>query len=80
MALQFPYIANSKWYEQVAGKPIAALKAGLPVDRVNAAVVRGHSLEMWQVIKDWLVVAQTEASHDEPATQVLEIPFKRVTT
>ena len=74
VALQFPYIANSKWFEQVAGKQISALKAGLPVERVDAAVDRGRSLDMWHAIKDWLGEAQTGAGLAIPAIQDLEVP------
>jgi tetratricopeptide (TPR) repeat protein len=72
IALQFPYIANSKWFEEAAGKQISALKARLPVDQVDGPVERGSSLEMWHVIKDWLGDFQTGAGLAKPASHDLE--------
>jgi tetratricopeptide (TPR) repeat protein len=52
VALQHPFIARSRWFEEVVGKRIASLAATLPA--AEAARQRGRSLEMWEVIRGWL--------------------------
>jgi tetratricopeptide (TPR) repeat protein len=46
LASRYPYVANSRWFEDVAGKPMAAAAAALPSDVVAEAQQRGQALEL----------------------------------
>jgi DNA-binding SARP family transcriptional activator/predicted ATPase len=48
LAAQHPFVANSRWFEDVAGREIAAVAAGLPPEVVEAAQVRGRAADRWQ--------------------------------
>lgn len=42
------FVANSKWFDDIAGDEIAAVAEGLPVELVEVAKVRGRSLDLWE--------------------------------
>ena len=42
------YVANSRWFEDVAGKEIAAVAASLPPDVLAAAQERGKARDLWE--------------------------------
>jgi tetratricopeptide (TPR) repeat protein len=46
-ALKSPHIANSRWFEQIAGQHIAELAAALPQDVLVAAQKRGLVRDLW---------------------------------
>ena len=46
-----PYIANSPWFEDVAGRHVAAGARSLPAAAVAAAQQRGQSRELWQAVE-----------------------------
>jgi tetratricopeptide (TPR) repeat protein len=46
LASRYPFVANSRWYEDVVGKPIAAAAAALPAEVVAAAQERGQATEL----------------------------------
>jgi tetratricopeptide (TPR) repeat protein len=48
LACQHPGLANSRWFDDVYGRPIAALSEQLPTEVVAAAQARGRSLDLWQ--------------------------------
>jgi tetratricopeptide (TPR) repeat protein len=48
------YVANSQWFEDVAGKEIAAVAATLPPDVVAAAQDRGRALDLWETAEELL--------------------------
>jgi hypothetical protein len=48
LALKHPYVANSCWFEDVAGREIAANTANLPQGLAEAARAKGDSLDLWQ--------------------------------
>jgi tetratricopeptide (TPR) repeat protein len=52
LAAQSPFIAQSRWYRDVAGSHIDALAATLPAKTVTTARKRGHE-------RDWWVTAQS---------------------
>lgn len=54
-ASKYPYVANSKWFEDVAGRHIASLAVALPSETVTTAQAHGISLEFWEAVKQWLV-------------------------
>jgi tetratricopeptide (TPR) repeat protein len=43
-----PYVANSKWFEDVAGRELEALAASLPPEVAEAAWERGRTLDLWE--------------------------------
>jgi tetratricopeptide (TPR) repeat protein len=47
LASRHPFVANSRWFEDVAGKHIAAVAATLPPDVVAAAQERGAARDLW---------------------------------
>jgi tetratricopeptide (TPR) repeat protein len=51
LAQTYPFVANSRWFEDVAGHEIAAIAASLPPD---AAQARGQAQDLWQTAADLL--------------------------
>jgi tetratricopeptide (TPR) repeat protein len=49
-ALKSPYIANSRWFEDLVGNQIAELGASLPQDAVTAAQKRGQARDLWATV------------------------------
>jgi tetratricopeptide (TPR) repeat protein len=52
LASQYPLVSNSRWYEDVAGKHIAALAADLPREVVVAAQERGRARDLGATVKE----------------------------
>jgi hypothetical protein len=48
LALKQPFVANSRWFEDVAGGEIAEMTGNLPPQVAEAARARGDSLDLWQ--------------------------------
>jgi hypothetical protein len=46
LASRYPYVANSRWFEDVAGREIDALTATLPQEVVAAARERGRARDL----------------------------------
>jgi tetratricopeptide (TPR) repeat protein len=55
LALNNPYVANSQWFEDVAGKHIAKAAESLPVEVVEAAEERGRKRDIWETAEELLV-------------------------
>ena len=55
LALQNEHVANSRWYEDVAGRQIAAVAKTLPPEVVTAAEERGQSRDLWATAEELLV-------------------------
>lgn len=53
LALQHPFIANSRWFADVAGRHVIAAMTLLPPDVVQAAQERGRAADLWQVAKQY---------------------------
>ena len=49
LASRHPFVANSRWFEDVAGKHIAAVAATLPPEVVAAAQERGRARDLDEV-------------------------------
>ena len=45
LASRYPFVANSRWFEDVAGQRMAAVAAGLPPEAVARAQERGRRRE-----------------------------------
>ncbi|MBV7339896.1 helix-turn-helix domain-containing protein [Chloroflexi bacterium TSY] len=57
-AFQSPYIANSRWFEEIAGRHIAEVAATLPLAVVEAAQERGRRRDLWKTATE--VLAELE--------------------
>jgi predicted ATPase/DNA-binding SARP family transcriptional activator len=51
---RYPHVANSKWFEDVAGKEIAAVAESLPPEVVAAAQERGRARDLWEMAEELL--------------------------
>ena len=54
LSRRYPTAANSPWFEDTAGKPIAAAAASLPPDVVEAAQARGREQDIFAVAQNLL--------------------------
>jgi len=55
LATRYPYVANSRWFEDVAGRQIEAAARGLPPEVVAAAQARGQARDLDQTMQELLV-------------------------
>ena len=65
LARRYPYVAKSRWFEDVAGKHIAAAAADLPAGVVAAAQERGRARDLGATVQDLLAELRVPA---EPAS------------
>jgi tetratricopeptide (TPR) repeat protein len=54
LASRYPMVANSRWFTDVVGRPIAAVAATLPPDVVAAAEERGRARDLETTIAELL--------------------------
>jgi hypothetical protein len=54
LASRHPHVANSRWFEDVAGKQVAAAAAALPPDAVAAAQERGRERDLETTVEELL--------------------------
>jgi tetratricopeptide (TPR) repeat protein len=54
LASRYPYVANSRWFEDVVGRHIAAVAATLPPDVVAAAQERGRARDLEATVAELL--------------------------
>jgi hypothetical protein len=54
LALQNGHVANSRWYEDVAGRYIATVANTLSPEVVAAAQARGRARDLWATAKELL--------------------------
>ncbi len=52
---RYPFVAKSRWFAHVYGRPIEEAARGLDPEEVEAARVRGQALDMWTTAEDLLV-------------------------
>jgi predicted ATPase len=62
LASNNPFVANSRWYEDLAGRHIAAAAEALSPEVVKAAQERGRERDLWQTARELL--AELEAEQD----------------
>ena len=62
LASRRPSIANSRWYEDVAGRHLAALAAALPPDVVAAASERGRVQDLGVALAEQLAELERSGS------------------
>jgi predicted ATPase len=54
LASRYPFVANARWLEDVAGKNIAAVAAILSPEVVAAAQERGKARDLWATVEELL--------------------------
>jgi tetratricopeptide (TPR) repeat protein len=54
LTLKHPFVANSRWFEDVAGREITVNTANLPPQVAEATRARGRSLDLWQYARELL--------------------------
>ena len=54
LAARYPFVANSCWFEDMAGVHIAAAAQALPPDAVATAQERGRALDPWATVEELL--------------------------
>jgi hypothetical protein len=54
LAERYPYVSNSRFWEDVVGKHVAAAAATLPAEIVAAAQERGRARELWATVEGLL--------------------------
>jgi tetratricopeptide (TPR) repeat protein len=54
LASRYPLVGNSRWFEDVAGKHIAAVAAALPLEVVAAAQERGRTRDLEATVAELL--------------------------
>jgi tetratricopeptide (TPR) repeat protein len=54
LASRYPFVANSRWFEDVFGRYIAAAAAALPPEVVAAAQERGRARDLWATVEEML--------------------------
>lgn len=55
LACRYPAVSNSRWYEEVAGRELAAVAAALPAEVAMAAQERGRARDIWAKAQELLV-------------------------
>ena len=59
LASRYPFVANSRWFEDVAGSQIAAQAAALPEMVLAAAKERGHARDLHATVGEILSELRT---------------------
>jgi hypothetical protein len=54
LAMRYAMIASSRWFEEIAGKHIAAAAEALPLDAAAAARERGQARDLWATVQELL--------------------------
>jgi tetratricopeptide (TPR) repeat protein len=55
LAARYPYVDNSRWFEDLAGGHIAAAAASLPPETRKAARERGRARDLWATAEELLL-------------------------
>ena len=54
LASGYPHVANSRWFEDVAGRQVAVVASTLPPEVAAAAQERGRARDLWQTAEELL--------------------------
>ena len=54
LAWRHPVVSNSRWYEDIAGRELAAVAALLPLEVRTAAQARGRARDLWATAQELL--------------------------
>jgi predicted ATPase/DNA-binding SARP family transcriptional activator len=63
LASSFPYVANSRWFEDIAGKHISAAALTLSPDAVASVQERGRARDLWTTVQELLVELNSNPLH-----------------
>jgi len=55
LAPRYPFVGNSRWFEDIAGRHIAAVAATLPLEVVVTAQERGRARDLEAAVAELLV-------------------------
>jgi hypothetical protein len=61
-ASHHPHVANSHWFADVVGKPVAAAACTLPPDIVAAAAAHGCIRDLWEVAGELQAMLQDQGA------------------
>jgi hypothetical protein len=50
LASRHGFVANSRWFEDVAGHRLSVVTESLPDETADAAQARGEGLDLWETI------------------------------
>jgi hypothetical protein len=64
LALRYPFVSSSRWFEDIAGRHIASAAAILPPDVVAAAQERGRARDLDETVKELLVELEEQQGPD----------------
>jgi predicted ATPase len=59
LASRHPYVANSRWFEDVFGQQIATAAGALPPQAILAAQERGRMRDLWATVEELLTELET---------------------
>jgi tetratricopeptide (TPR) repeat protein len=62
LAWSVPHVARSQWYEDVAGRELAAVSEGLPLEVREAALERGRARDVVGTLRELLAELEREAA------------------
>jgi hypothetical protein len=54
LARCYPWVAQSRWFEELAGRHVDASAASLPAEVATAARERGRARELWATVTQLL--------------------------
>jgi tetratricopeptide (TPR) repeat protein len=66
LASRYPYVANSRWFEDIAGREIASAAEKLPPEVVAAAQERGRTRDLWGTVEELLDELATDEPENSP--------------
>jgi hypothetical protein len=61
LAEQYPFVGNSRWFEDIAGQEIAKVAESLPAEVVTAAQERGRARDLWETASELLTELTAKA-------------------
>ena len=68
LASRYPFVANSRWFEDVFGRHIAAIAATLPPEVAEAARERGRARDLEETVKELLAeLSAWDSKYPEPS-------------
>jgi hypothetical protein len=63
-------VANSRWFEDLAGNEMAAAAAQLPPDVAAAAQERGRARDLWETVAELLAESDPLSASSGVSTQI----------
>jgi predicted ATPase/DNA-binding SARP family transcriptional activator len=69
LASRHPHVANSRWFEDVAGRHITAAAETLPPDAVAAAQERGRARDLEATVQELLAELEAEVHYEDESAE-----------